>query len=98
MLAPNVVEVARRIGLFYLQKNSQDYAKTEKELTDLRISKIEVDVKNVTVYVSHVGLFIGRRGENIDKLSKFLKLEVKIVEDRDSIYDALIPRKLEDYL
>ena len=98
MLAPNVVEVARRIGLFYLQKNSQDYAKTEKELTDLRISKIEVDVKNVTVYVSHVGLFIGRRGENIGKLSKFLKLEVKIVEDRDSIYDALIPRKLEDYL
>jgi ribosomal protein S3 len=98
MLAPNVAEMARRIGLFYLQKNNQDYEKTEKELTDLRISKIEIDVKGVVfITLARVGLFIGRKGENIEKLNRFLKSDVRIVEDMDSIYEALIPHNMEDY-
>ncbi len=98
MLAPNVFVMARRIGSFYLKKNNQDYAKTEKELTDLRISKIEIDLKGVVfITLGRVGLFIGPKGANIEKLNRFLKADVRVVEDTDSIYEALIPHNMEDY-
>lgn len=97
MLDANVKIVAQQIGEFYLRKNNGDYVKTEKELTDLRISKIEVNEKTVTITAAHVGLFIGRKGENIDNLVKYLKMQVKVIEDADSLYYALIPRKYEYY-
>lgn len=93
MLDATVRDVAQRIGLFYLQKNNGDYVKTEKDLTDLRIAKIEVNEKGVIVTTARPGLLIGKRGTNIDALAKHLKSEVRIIEDMDSIYDSLVPHK-----
>lgn len=82
-------KVAGLIGQFYLQKNQNDYEKAEAEITDLRISKVEVAGKTVTITAARIGKLIGKRGTNVDALGKFLGMEVKMIED--DLYNHLIP-------
>lgn len=44
--------------------------------------------KGVEFTTARPGLFIGRRGENVDLLSKFLDCEIKIKEDRRPYVDG----------
>lgn len=97
MVPEEVKEAARNIGFFYLDKNQHDYAATEKEITDLRISKIEVTEKGIEITTARPGLLIGRRGMNIDALSKFLKTKLRIIEEVDPLCSYLIPREYNDY-
>ncbi len=93
-------EIARKIGLFYLEKNGNDYAKTEEDLNKLRISRLEFiqvpcktcghQEERLQITLERVGLLIGKRGENIDKLVKYLGQEVNIKEE-DHILSWLIP-------
>ncbi len=87
------VEAAYRIGQFYLQKNDGDYDKTQQELYQLQISSVTVEDGVVTIHAARIGLLVGRRGENVDRLTHFLGQKVRLIEDFDSIYDHLIPRK-----
>jgi len=97
MLPLPVREAAAAIGQFYLNKNKGDYVATEKELTDLRITKLEINANALCITTERVGMLVGRRGSNIDALSKFIQnqmqMKVRIIEDTDCLYDALIPRK-----
>ncbi len=40
-------------------------------------------VETVVITLPMVGLLIGRRGENIDNLSKYLQMPVKVIESPD---------------
>lgn len=97
MLDAVIREVAKNIGTFYLQKNNGDYEKTEMELLHLLISKIEMKGSDVVITTARPGLLIGKRGTNIDALTKHLKSEVRIIEDMDCVSDSLIPRKWDNY-
>ena len=96
MLYQAIRDIAVKIGQFYLQKHNGDYEAAEKELVNTRITKIDIVVNTVHITAAHVGLLIGKRGQNIDNLSKFLETEVKIYEDTDNLYDYLIPHKEYD--
>lgn len=98
MLDNEIREVASAIGQFYLQKNSGDYQAAEKEIHSLLISKIEVTHNSVSVTTGRPGLLIGRMGRNVDALSKFLKKEVRVIEDMDPLAYYLIPRFPDEHL
>lgn len=89
--------VAETIGNFYLDKNQGDYKKTANEIIQLGITKVDFRGIVVSVTLTRPGLLIGRRGENIDKLTAYLsdelnrKIELKIIEDR--ITGWLIPQE-----
>ena len=97
MLSEQDKEAASKIGAFYLQKNNRDFKATEKEIMDLRISKVRVlDNKVIEITAERVGLLIGRRGVNIDSLIKFLGVNVHIIEEADPITYYLIPQDWDD--
>ena len=93
MLSFEVQNIACKIGYYYLQKHNGHYAKTEKEITDTRFIKIDVTTDNsVSITVGRPGLLIGKKGTNIDALSKYLGKEVKIIEEMDDLHAYLIPQ------
>jgi len=80
-------DVARMIGEFYLDKNKGDYKKTNEEISELKITRIDYNFKTLNITTGRPGLIIGRRGENIDKLREYLSnlvghFELKIIEDK----------------
>jgi len=96
MIPDKVKEAARNIGAFYLQKNHGDFKAAELEILKLQISSISVDDKlpnsvSIAITTGRPGLLIGKRGENIDALTKFLGTQVKVIEDRDPLSSYLIP-------
>jgi ribosomal protein S3 len=105
MWSNEVKEVARKIGQYYLQKArdriettydiipqyNSSHAKAEAEICRLGISKIEVEGNIVTITAARVGLLIGVRGRNIDALNKFLNMDIRVIEDTNSLNDYLIP-------
>jgi predicted RNA-binding protein Jag len=91
MLPEEVKDVAQRIGQFYLRKNDGDYKATQEEILKLRISKLEITDKGVAITTERPGILIGKRGTNIDALSSFLAMEVRIIEDRDPLITYLLP-------
>ncbi len=99
MLSEQVQNIAREIGLFYLEKNGGDFKKTEEEIGILQISKIEIGNPDriVIITTGRPGVLIGKRGQNIEALEKHLSRKIHIIEDMDSIYDYLVPREEEDY-
>jgi len=102
MLSNAVMEAASAIGAFYLQKNNGDYEAAKREITDLHISKIEVDdklphSKTIIITAARVGMLIGRRAINYEALEKFLGTKIKVIEDEDALCDYLIPRRQEWY-
>lgn len=95
MLTQEVRDIAQKIGQFYLQKYDNDYQLAEQELIRLQITKIEVEPEMVRITLARPGILIGRRGINIENLTKFLGVKVFIIEDQDPIYSWLIPYKDE---
>lgn len=100
MFSEKVKEIAKSIGQFYLQKNNGDYIATEKEVLRLQIKKIEFlirenpageQIHEAIITAGRVGLLIGKRGTNIDALTKHLGMKVKIMEDNDPLESYLIP-------
>lgn len=103
MLPVKVQNIAERIGQFYLQKNDGDYEKAAAELEKLRVTKIEVveepckecnhPTEIIKMTCVRVGMLIGRFGKNIELLEKFLGVKVKIFEEKDDLYQYLIPQE-----
>lgn len=98
MTPDKVREVASRIGAFYLQKNNGDFKATEAEILKLQISNISIDDRlphsvSIAITTARPGILIGKRGQNIDALSRFLGTEVKVIEDQDPLSAWLIPHQ-----
>lgn len=90
-------DAARKIGLFYLKKNNNDYEATEQEINKLRITKVDVTDNKVIIITERPGLLIGKRGENIDKLTDALGMEIHIIEEFDPLSAYLIPYDYDKY-
>ena len=87
----------------------KQYAKTREEMLSMGITQLKLkfnswDCTNVfTIVLRRPGLLIGRHGENIDALQKYLKEHVKVVEniklaiEEDNITNWLIPYQPEMY-
>lgn len=76
----NAELVRYEIANFYAQKFNGDYAKAGEEARKLQITDIKVSGNEVEISLARPGLLIGRKGENIDKLSAHLKKKIKVVE------------------
>ena len=93
-------EIARLIGEFYLNKNKNNYKKTEEELRTLGVVQIQGKDNAVIITLQRPGLLIGRRGENIDQLQKFLSSKTKYSKidiKEDKVICWLIPYDYSDY-
>lgn len=95
MLSTEVRDVASRIGHFYLEKNHGDYKETEIEIRRLGITKLVVEPDKITITLERPGLIIGKRGGNLDSLTKRLGKTVRIEEENDPLNAWLIPYPLE---
>jgi len=75
-------QIGYDIASFYLNKNKNDYVAAEKEVISLNITDIQIDPYNskLRIFTARPGLLVGRKGENLDNLSKHLKREIEIVE------------------
>lgn len=94
---PNTVAVCKKIGEFYLNKNEGDYEKAQREVQNLGISEVIATGDSVLIKLSRPGLFIGKRGENMDKLGAFLEGKRIHIVEVDSITDLIGPRKEPEY-
>lgn len=94
-----VRQAAQQIGQFYLQKNKNDYKKTEQEILSLGITKIDTpDENTICIHLSRPGLFIGCKGQNLENLEKFINKKIKIYEE-NNILDLIVPyQEDDDYL
>jgi len=88
-------ELAAEIGAFYLEKNQGDYVATEKEISALHITNVETKDGKAYISTGRPGLLIGKRGQNIDLLSKWLKKPVHIIEV-ESLLPYLVPVLWDD--
>lgn len=94
MIDSKIQEVAVALGRFYLDKCNGDYNKAADELYKLHIVSIAItEDDSIVITLARVGLFIGKRGTNIDAVSKFFGRTIKVVEAMDSIYDYIIPQR-----
>lgn len=84
----NEKDVMFKLAMFFLEKNGNDPAKALQELASYLITKIEVSDK-LTIHLSRIGKFIGAKGKQINALSKFLGMEVCLIEVRDHPLDKL---------
>lgn len=97
MISEEVKNIAYRIGQFFLEKNKLDYDAACDEIKKLRINNLSIfkEITNgkttIEIETSCPGLVIGRRGEQIDKLSKYLGMEIRLVETRETLLDYLLP-------
>lgn len=80
---PEQIEIAGKISSFYFRKNNFDYKKTNEEIEKVRIQNVEKTEKGITIFTERPGLLIGRRGENINQLHKFLNCDI-LIEEVDS--------------
>lgn len=97
MISEEVKEIACKIGQFFLEKNELDYKAACLEIEKLRINNLSIFSKRtngettIEIETSRPGLVIGRHGEQIDKLSKYLGVKIRLVETKETILDYLLP-------
>lgn len=86
-----VREICWQIGVFYLKKFGGCYEEAEKRIVGIGFEDV-VLMKDgsVEIYVRRPGLFIGKRGEDVGKLSEHLGRKIKIFEE-NCIEDFIIP-------
>jgi ribosomal protein S3 len=92
--------IAQCIGEYYLGKNIGDYKKTQEDITILGITQVEHKQDTIIITLQRCGILIGRRGENIDALQKFLATKTKYTKlniKEDKIISWLIPYDYSDY-
>ena len=99
---------------FYLEKNKDPdiekmYSKARAEIIALGITQIKLkfkswDCSNVfTIVLCRPGLIIGRHGDNIDALQKYLSLHIKFIKnfklaiEEDKVMGWLLPYQPEQY-
>lgn len=98
-------EVARLIGEYYVAKNKElglkeSHMKAREELSSLGVTEIKASGNRVEITLQRPGLLIGRRGDNIDMLQKFLATKSKYTQvgiKEDKIICWLIPYDYSDY-
>lgn len=89
--------IAAEIGYYYLDKNydvTELYPKTRAEISTLGITQIEFKKGNIIITLTRPGLLIGRNGDNINALEKFLRLRIKykkLLVEEDQIISWLYP-------
>ena len=102
-------DIATSIGRFFYDQSASDELKaddwstetlnkrcniTKQTIDSLRIINIHFDGKFICITTSRPGILIGRKGEQINKLTEYLRKEftfekISITEDRvvSSLYD-----------
>lgn len=87
-----------RLGIRSIRLNRDiPIPKDQQRLTEAVYGPDKVQLKKdeVEIVLNRPGLIIGKRGENVDKLTKFLQEKnnishVRIVEDDDNVLDSLL--------
>lgn len=92
---PAVIQVCKKIGQFFLERNNGDYEKTNEQIRNLGIQDIEI---GIVIKTSRPGYLIGKRGQQIIDLQKLLGTKIKI-EEENSIEDLIFVSEPDlDYL
>ena len=108
MLTEQEKELAKKFGNFYLQKNCGNYTTCQAEITNLQISQFKLlqeqcptckghEYTRLQIVCVRVGLFIGKLGKNIDELENYLGIKIKLEEEKDPLYQYLIPYDYSKY-
>ena len=103
------IDLARKISFFYLEKfekggEAEDTVHAANAAIDrLGITKLEVKGNRYVITLIRPGILIGRRGETIDALKKYLqenlnpKASIHIYEDKVISYlQAQVPYEYQD--
>ena len=97
-------DAARLIGQFYHSLHEaevQPYISACNDIDLLKITKVVRHPNKITITLSRPGLLIGRRGENIDKLTAFISkhlnkpITIDIIEDH--VIQCLYPYDAMEY-
>jgi len=92
--------IAIKIGEFYLEKNKdtdtlKNFNKATEEIYSLGITQLILKRNKIIITLQRPGVLIGKRGENIDSLSKFLNMEIDIKED--NIISWILPIYMDSF-
>jgi len=101
-------QIIYKLQDFYLEKNQdpdvdKQYSKTQEEMLSMGITQLKLRKNIFTIVLRRPGLLIGRHGDNIDALQKYLLEHVKTVKniklriEEDNITNWLIPYRPEHY-
>ena len=78
--SPKLSEISQKIGLFFLEKNGENYQQTGEFIQKLSITDIREEKGKLVIETARPGLLIGHKGETIDGLTKYLNRPIHIVE------------------
>lgn len=86
------IKLLRSIGEFFLQLKKNDHAETARYLRYVEITQIEkVNDHEIVIIAHRPGLLVGKKGEIMRDLERWLGLKVHIAQNtQPSVYDYLI--------
>lgn len=96
MLSEKEREFARKIGKFYFKKCNEDYNLAVQKIIKLYITKLEFKENTLNITTCRPSLLIGKQGENIDSLSEYLNVNIKIIEETDSLIDTILSFRFDE--
>lgn len=97
MISQELKDIADKIGRFFLQEYCGDKDKTREFLQQLQIQDIAIEDGKIAITTSRPGLFIGRRGRNIERLVGFLGRNIIVKEAKECWYDCLTQFDYDDW-
>lgn len=83
-------DICAKIGQFYLEESNGDYKEAAKKITLLDLTDVRVIEGGIEISLGRPGILIGRKGETIDRLQKYLGVNVKIIE-KPSVNHLVVP-------
>lgn len=93
----DVRRICEKIGEFYLNQTGGNYDETAEQIRKLQITHISrLESGEIEIHAARLGLLIGKKGENIGLLSKWLGSEIKLYED-NCWTDFLTPMDYNHY-
>jgi len=91
-------EIFTKIRHFFLERNKGNYEEAAKTVESLGITRIEISLNKMRICLRRPGLLIGKKGECIDALSKYLKDDtLQILIEEDELVDYLTPVDYSDF-
>lgn len=83
-------DITRVIGYFYFERENENEDVACEAIRDLQIHKIEYTDGVVIITLSRPGFLIGKKGENIIRLTEYLKKEFKDMKEIKIIEDNIL--------
>lgn len=97
IISEELRDIATKISNFYLEKYNGDYKEAAAAVSRLKVHDVQIpEGGGIKIILARPGFLIGRKGENLEKLSAYLGAKI-FIEECHSWTDLLTPLDYSEY-